>query len=85
MFQYLLFAITPRSYIWQSFYINSLANLIKKQDKLVDTQGLAKRFNIKSNKTFTMAFTSLKTSTLLFIYLSTNDLFTQFIIYLSLN
>ena len=48
-----------------------MANLIKKQDEFISDQGLAKKFNINSNKVFNLfkAFISF------FISLSTKNLF----------
>ena len=46
------FAITLKSYIKQSSYINFPADAIE-QDELVDTQSLAKKSVVNTNKIFT--------------------------------
>ena len=70
--------MVPESYVWQSPYVNPLANLIEEQDKLV-SQGLVRRFNNGSNEASTKTFTSLEALTLSLIPPSTEDFFTKFI------
>lgn len=66
--------MTLKSCAYQSLYINLLADLTKKQDKLIG-QSLVQGSNVGSNK----ASTFFETLTPFFVLSSTKDLFTKFI------
>ena len=68
--------MAPRSHACRSPCVNSLTNLIE-QNKPTD-QGLARRFNVESNKASTKAHTPLEAPIPTLVPPSTKDLFIKF-------
>ena len=71
--------MAPRSHtIRRSPCVNTSVDPARELDELAGTQGPAKRSNAGSNEASTKAFTPPEASTLLFIPLTSEDLFTKF-------